>query len=260
MAEWWRSEWERITESRRVLLSGSVGANVRHAPLDRAVATAIEREHKRFASDLHDGVCQDLAGITWMLESLLPRVSTDVALQIGSIADIIRRVGLDARRLALGLAPLALKRGGFAGALNLLKTDAETLWGRTVSVSVGEGFGRRLPLNTAVHLYRIAQEATANALRHSGAAHINISAGVCDEGLLLTVQDDGCWIGDPYKQSLGLGIASMVSRAEMLGGELRILPVDPEGTKVQVIVPRQCVNAVSATLPTKLRGRDTNEA
>jgi signal transduction histidine kinase len=204
--------------------------------VDPAVAIAVEREHKRFASDLHDGVCQELAGIAWMLDSMLVRVTDDVASEIRFIAEQIRRVSLDARRLALGLAPIAVERAGLAGALGLLKIEVETLWNRTVAVSVDERFARELALQAAVNLYRIAQEATANAVRHSGAAHIHISVEGNSEGFLLTVEDDGCGIGDWAKESAGLGIKSMVSRAAMLGGELEISPRTPEGTKVQVIV------------------------
>jgi signal transduction histidine kinase len=89
----------------------------------------------------------------------------------------------------------------------------------------------------AVNLYRIAQEATTNALRHSGASHIDISVEVCGEGLLLAIEDDGCGIRDIGSESWGLGIRSMASRAEWLGGEFRLLPVTPQGTRVQVVVP-----------------------
>jgi signal transduction histidine kinase len=211
--------------------------------LEQAIVAAIEREHKRFASDLHDGICQELAGVAMMLDATLPRVASDVATDIRSIAEHIRRVTLDARRLALGLAPIAVERAGLAGALALLKLDVETLGGPTVLVSVEEHFSRELPLDMAVNLYRIAQEATANALRHSGASHIYISMEVCDEVLLLAIQDDGCGIRAVGNELWGLGIKSMASRAEWLGGEFRLLPRTPQGTRVQVLVPTDCGKA-----------------
>jgi signal transduction histidine kinase len=205
--------------------------------LEQAIVAAVEREHKRFASDLHDGVCQELAGVAMMLDATLPRVTSDVATDIRSIAEHIRRVSFDARRLALGLAPIAVARAGMAGALALLKLDVETLGGPTVVVSVEERFSYGLPLDMAVNLYRIAQEATANAVRHSGASHIYISAEVCDEVLLLAIQDDGCGIRAIASELWGLGIKSMASRAEWLGGEFKLLPGTPQGTRVQVVVP-----------------------
>ena len=89
----------------------------------------------------------------------------------------------------------------------------------------------------ALNLYRIAQEATTNALRHSGASHIDISVEAVGEGLLLAIQDDGRGIRDAGNESWGLGITSMASRAQWLGGELRLLPGTLRGTRVQVIVP-----------------------
>ncbi len=218
-----------------------INANVkRRGILEQAVVDAVEREHKRFASDLHDGVCQELAGIAMMLDAILPRVAADAATEIRSVSDHIRRVTLDARRLALGLAPIAVERAGLAGALALLRLDVETLRGPAIVVTVDERIVRALPLDIAVNLYRIAQEATANALRHSGASHIDISVEVCGEGLLLAIQDDGCGIRDNGSELCGLGIKSMAARAEWLGGELSLLPSSTQGTRVQVIVPMDC--------------------
>jgi signal transduction histidine kinase len=209
----------------------------RRRTLEQVVVDAVEREHQRFASDLHDGICQELAGIAMMLDAVLPRVAADAATEIRSVSDHIRRVTLDARRLALGLAPIAVERAGLAGALALLKLDVETLKGPVIGVTVDDGMARALPLDMAVNLYRIAQEATANALRHSGASHIDISVEVSTEELLLIIQDDGCGIRDEGTEFCGLGIKSMVSRAEWLGGQLSLLPSSPRGTRVQVIVP-----------------------
>lgn len=209
----------------------------RRKTLEQAVFDAVEREQKRFASDLHDGVCQELTGIAMMLDVILPRVASDVAAEIRAASEHIRRVTLDARQLALGLAPIAVERAGLAGALALLKLDVETLRGPTVVVSVDEPFTRELPLDMTINLYRIAQEATTNAVRHSGASHIDISVEVCEAGLLLAIQDDGCGIRAIDSESWGLGIRSMASRAKWLGGELRLFPGSQQGTRVQVIVP-----------------------
>jgi signal transduction histidine kinase len=132
----------------------------RRKTLEQAIFDAVEREQKRFASDLHDGVCQELAGVAMMLDAILPRVASDVAVEIRSASEHIRRVTLDARKLALGLAPIAVERAGLAGALALLKLDVETLKGPTVVVSMDEPLARELPLDMAVNLYRIAQEAS----------------------------------------------------------------------------------------------------
>jgi signal transduction histidine kinase len=208
----------------------------RRRTLEQAVVEAVEREHKRFASDLHDGICQELAGIAMMLDAIRGHVPADAATEIRSICDHIRRVTIDARRLALGLAPIAIDHSGLAGALKLLKQDLETLKGPTIAVRVDERVSRELPVDRAVNLYRIAQEATANALRHSGATHIEISVESTERGLSLVIQDDGCGIPDGASELSGLGIKSMISRAEWLGGELKFMRTSPKGTRVQITV------------------------
>ena len=209
----------------------------RRRTLEQAVVEAVEREHQRFASDLHDGICQELAGIAMMLDAIRGHVGAEAATEIGSICNHIRRVTIDARRLALGLAPIAVDHSGLAGALGLLKQDLESLAGPRIAVSVDDRISRELPLERAVNLYRIAQEATANALHHSGASHIDISVESTDRGLSLVIQDDGCGIQDGASELSGLGIKSMISRAEWLGGKLEFMRTLPRGTRVQITVP-----------------------
>jgi signal transduction histidine kinase len=208
--------------------------------LERAVVDAVEREHKQFANDLHDGVCQELTGIAMMLDAIIPSVAANTATEIRAVADHIRRVTLDTQRLALGLAPIVVERAGLAGALALLKLDLEALKGPAIAVSVDERVVRALPLDMAVNLYRIAQEASANALRHSEAAHIDILVESSARGLLLVIEDDGRGIHTSAQDLSGLGIKSMVSRAEWLGGEICLSARVPRGTRVQVIVPLDC--------------------
>jgi signal transduction histidine kinase len=209
----------------------------RRRPVDQAVVDAVERAHKRFASDLHDGVCQELAGIAMILDAIGGRVAAEAAVEIKSVSDRIRRVTLEVRRLALGLAPLAVEREGLKGALALLKMDIQTPTSPTVTVDVDERAVCALSLESAVNLYRIAQEATTNALRHSGCSRIDISVEETTTGLLLVVQDDGCGIQHDATKKCGLGIKTMATRAELLGGELDVLPNEPRGTRVKVTLP-----------------------
>jgi signal transduction histidine kinase len=209
----------------------------RRKTLEQAIFEAVERAHTRFASDIHDGICQELASIAMMLDATLDRAAPDVSKEIRTISEHVRRVTVDARRLAIGLAPIVVERAGLAGALALLKLNVETFRGTSVVVSVDEPLVRDLPLNVAVNLYRIAQEATANALRHGNSSNIDISVEVCPARLLLTIQDDGCGIQAAGGEIWSLGMKSMALRAQWLGGELALLAGTPHGTRVQVIVP-----------------------
>ena len=193
----------------------SAGTNKK--TLEQAVLDAVDRERKRFA--------------------VLIRVTSDAAAEIRSVCGHLRRVTTDARRLAAGLAPFAVEHAGLAGALGALKFDIQTLKGPTIVVAVDERVARALPLDVVVNLYRIAQEATANAVQHSGASRIDISLELSTEGLVFAIQDDGCGIPAEAMEQSGLGIGSMASRAKRLGGELRLLPNAPRGTRIQVILP-----------------------
>jgi signal transduction histidine kinase len=169
--------------------------------------------------------------------SQLIRATSDAAAEIRSLGERLRRVTTDARRLAVGLAPFAVEHAGLAGALGALRFDIHTLKGPTVVVALDECVAHVLPLDVAVNLYRLAQEATANALQHSGASRIDISLELSTEGLVFAIQDDGCGIPAEAMEQSGLGIGSMASRAKRLGGELRLLPNAPQGTLIQVILP-----------------------
>ena len=214
-----------------------MSARTKKKTLEQAVIDAVDREHQRFASDLHDGICQELAGIALMLDAVRIRVTSDAAAEIRSVCEHLRRVTTDARRLAIGLPPFVVEHAGLAGALTALKVEFQTLKGPTIVVAVDERVARALPLDVAVNLYRIAQEATANALQHSGALRIDISCERSTKGLLFAIQDDGCGIPADAMEQSGMGIRSMASRARWLGGELRLLPNAPHGTRIEVSLP-----------------------
>jgi signal transduction histidine kinase len=116
-----------------------------------------------------------------------------------------------------------------SGDLALLKMNAQTPTSPTIVVNVDERVAHALALESAVNLYHIAQEATTNALRHSGCSHLDISVEGSTGRLLLVVQDDGCGIQDNATKMRDLGIKSMETWAELRGGELRLLPNEPPG-------------------------------
>jgi signal transduction histidine kinase len=212
-------------------------AVIEKVTLEQAVIEGVDRERQRLASDLHDGICQELAGIALTLDAVLIRINSDAAAEIRAACEHLRRVITDARRLAVGLAPFTVEHYGLVAALTALKFDTQSLTGPTVMIAVDERVAGALPIDVAANLYRIAQQATANALQHSGASRIDISFELSTAGLLLVIQDDGCGIpADAMKQG-GLGIRSMASRAQWLGGEFRLLPHAPQGTRIQVILP-----------------------
>ena len=92
---------------------------------------------------------------------------------------------------------------------------------------------------TATHLYRIAQEAVNNAMKHSEARGLSIRLNEAEEWLDLTVEDDGKGIGIRRRESAGMGLHTMEYRARSMGGTLQIFPGDPTGTVVRCRIPKK---------------------
>lgn len=219
----------------------SVGRDVTdRKELERHLLETVENERKRLAQELHDGLCQDLKSLeidAVLLENRLRAQDAPAARRaaaIGGMAnqtvraayDIVRDmlpVGRDARGLAPALAALADSlRGPMAGRIVLaLREDLQ-------------------PVDDvqAHHLYRIAQGALSNALRHAHAHEIILSWDLDGELAVLSVRDDGIGF-DPSRQrweSRTAGLTVLESRAQAIGARLRIDSTPGGGSEVRCLV------------------------
>ena len=138
---------------------------------------------------------------------------------------------LHARTLAHGLSPVQFEANGLMAALHELLANIGDLFGVACEfrcdspVLVTDQF-------VATHLYRIAQEAISNAIRHGHAGHILVSLAPDSRGAVLTVSDDGIGCATPVWESTGMGLRTMQYRSEMIGATLRIAPGAGGGTAV----------------------------
>ncbi len=203
-------------------------------------------ERRRLGVDLHDGVCQDLAGIAMLVGSLrqrLPAVEPDVAVTIAQAGRYIQTVCDHLRDLAHELRPMLLDDIGLEGSLRALADGCAT--GATqVRVAFTTPITR---LDEAVEtaVYRIAQEALANAVRHAGAAVITVTLGVAST-VELEVRDDGR--GFDASEALrmhSLGLVSIEERALAVGGALSVTSTPGSGTVVRFSCPRRAPAAVA---------------
>jgi PAS domain S-box-containing protein len=207
--------------------------------LEEAILEISAREQRRIGQDLHDGLGQHLTGIAFMskvLEEKLSDKSLPEALEAAQIVKMLNQAIDNTRQLARGLHPVAAEPLGLMSALQKCASEVEGLF------HIGCSFlcEKPLPLhdvNLATHLYRIAQEAVNNAIRHGKSRNIVIGLSGKNGAGVLTVQDDGD--GFPKKQANqpGVGLSIMNYRADMVGGSLKVQPNEGRGITVTCMFP-----------------------
>jgi two-component system sensor histidine kinase UhpB len=213
-----RLEQERRTSARRAL-------------------AAQEEERLRIARDLHDGIGQRLTAVAMHAERVArdPQGAGQAALL--EIPDAIRE-SIDAvRRIARELRPEALDDLGLANALLSLCRRMARHSGVRIQPELDLPGGMPdLPPDTELVIYRVAQEALTNAIRHAEPSHIDVSLRVADDHLMLRVRDDGRGIALPLPSDTA-GISGMRERALLIGAQLNIRSDPGAGTEVALEAP-----------------------
>ncbi len=210
-----------------------LAAAIERRQLEEELLAATSREQRRIGQDLHDGLCQHLAGIEFRTEALTRDLAADPALQeeAAKIGALIRDGTRQARMLSRGLAPVEVEANGLISALTELAASGSHLY------RIGCDFRCEEPVlltehMTATHLYHIAQEAISNAVRHGHAKSIAIELRQRGREAELTITSDGEPLpAEPFR-SEGMGLRIMQYRAEMIGATLRIGSTGEGGTVV----------------------------
>lgn len=195
----------------------------------RAAGSARESERRRLARELHDGVLQDLTAVRLRLRALgvePPGPVEDVAGSLGDVIASIRGVVDDLRPPALTGASLGDAIAGHARVL---------AFAQGVTLSSDFSGAALVPEWAVRDLYRLAQEAVGNALRHSGAKRLAVRVVALGGDVLVEVEDDGAGF-DPATVTLGSGVHGMRERAAVLGGDLEIGRGDLGGTRVRFVL------------------------
>ena len=202
--------------------------------LEKEILEISEREQSRIGQDLHDGLCQHLAGIEFRLLSLKQKLagkSNHLAAEVTELAKLVRDGIEEARTLAHGLSPVMVQPDGLMTALRNLAASTENAFRITCSfncpsaVLVGEN-------TVATHLYRIAQEAIHNAIRHGKAKSIAVNLLAQSDRIMLSVKDDGAGFPQNAHEQKGIGLRIMQYRASMVGGSLVVQHEADGGTSV----------------------------
>ena len=203
--------------------------------LEGALLRAIDDERQRFGQELHDGLCQHLAGTGLLAGTLANRLAAagiTEAAEVRAIGDLVSSAADQARSLAKGLHPVTIASGGFCTALRELAAGLS----HTVRCHVECPAPIEVDQQTGLHLYRIAQEAITNALKHAHANRIIVAVADRDGTLVLTVTDDGCGF-DRASIEQGMGILNMHHRAKVIGASLIVESQVGDGTRVICELP-----------------------
>jgi PAS domain S-box-containing protein len=206
---------------------------------EEAILEISAREQRRIAQDLHDGLGQHLTGIAFMCKVLEEKLSDKTLPEAVEAAKIVKMVNqaIDhTRELARGLHPVAAEPLGFMSALKRWASEVEELF------HIGCSFQCEKPLpihdaNLATHLYRIAQEAVNNAIRHGKSRNIVIGLSGKNGAGTLTIQDDGEGFPKKPAHPPGVGLSIMNYRADMVGGSLKVQPNQERGITVTCMFP-----------------------
>jgi signal transduction histidine kinase len=203
----------------------------------RAALASAERERSRIGRDLHDGVCQDLSSLLLrcsVQQRSLARRGLPEADELDAVVDDIGGIMSDVRGLSRQLVPGQLDPADLGPAIEALAATAAGD-GATVSARVPPT-SPAIRGDAGLHLYRIAQEALHNALRHAAPRRVEIALEHGPEGATLRVDDDGCGLPAAGTGG-GLGLRTMAWRAEMAGGTLTVGPRPGGGTRVECRLP-----------------------
>lgn len=216
-----------------------------HKKLERSFMELRAEADRRLGYDLHDGIGQELSGILYlskrMRDQLVAR-GADEAEMAGEIRDLVKQSVENVRNLSHSLCPLKDEPEALSRGLEELAKATAALGGLRCTF-VEEGRVLLFEQDVAEHLYRIAQEAVNNAVRHSGATSIEIKLKQTDERTLLEVRDDGngnavvmLKLKRDGRSGSGMGLSIMEHRAELVGGRFRIEKNEAGGSTVRCTV------------------------
>lgn len=218
---------QRLIRGAVIVLSDITGRKL----LEKQIAEISEREQRRIGQDLHDGLCQELVSASLSCGVLHKQLKGMAQAEtVGQLSHLLDDCIAQARNLARAFYPVRLEVDGLASALEELASTTERR-GRMACRFVCEERPRIHDHVAEVTLYRIAQEAVNNAVKHSEARQITIGLEAVEDEVTLTVADDGRGFSTRTPHG-GMGLHMMRYRARIIGASLAIRPGPNAGTVV----------------------------
>jgi signal transduction histidine kinase len=198
--------------------------------------TVEEDERRRIAGELHDGVGQVLTALTLTLDAAQSEPDAAVARRrLASARSLADTALAGTRELSHRIKPARLEERGLVAAIRDLASQSG--FPVMVQADAATADPHLLGATATVEVYRIVQEALANAARHSGAPQAQVSVTRQDERLTVVIADEGRGFDPAEVPESGIGLAGMLERSRLLGGQLSIESAPHAGTRVTVSVP-----------------------
>jgi PAS domain S-box-containing protein len=222
-----------------MLISSAIRDISERKHLEKTILEISEIERRRIGQDLHDGLGQHLTGVAFMGKALEERLAESSIPEAAEAVKIVKLVNDSikmTRDLARGLLPVVSEAHGLMSALEHWVAEVSELFHVNCRFECTDPvFVQEEVL--AEHLYRLAQEAVTNAIKHGHARDIVIGLAVVKGGGVLTVRDNGCGFDTVLKSQSGLGLRIMNYRAKMISGSLNVQSAANGGTMVRCLFP-----------------------
>lgn len=254
---WWNTR-HIVISGFAVLLLAFIALLI-YSTVEKWRLKAVAEERELLAHEMHDTLAQSFAGLGFQLQAIRNRMPANmphVQEQLELACDLVRHSHEEARRQIMMLRAESPETAGLAP---LLESCARhMLQGGDVLVEARqEGDPRAVPLRVKDTLFRIGQEAVANAVRHARPSEIRILARCSDHTVALVIEDNGRGF-EQSREGKGFGVRGMRRRAATIGGTMTIAGSPGEGTRVMVTVPLRRPGTLSiwtGVLWKRMRGR-----
>jgi signal transduction histidine kinase len=240
---WWNTQ--HVVELIIGLLTLSLGLQFAYSSAKRSSLRAVIEERERLALEMHDTLSQSFAGLGFQLEGICGGIEqgSPMRTKLESTLDLVRFGHIEARRNIAALRPGNLEKMGLARALEEAARTIVLDGPIAIGTSV-RGEPKQLPLRISDVVFRVGQEAIANAVRHARPGTIQLQLVYGRTSVKLTVRDDGDGFY-PHDDNAGFGIRGMKRRAESVGASLRVRSSPGHGTSVSVraMVPQTLLSS-----------------
>jgi signal transduction histidine kinase len=217
--------------------------------LESEIVEIADHERRRLGADLHDGLGQELTGIALMLRGLAKRrgaagaegaaqAGAEDAARLEEVIGLLNRSIQSTRDLSFGRSPAAIDPGGLAAALQTLVAWSRDSYQLDVRLHLALRSPPRIDEAAAGHLYLMAQEGIANAVRHGSARSILVTLRSNRARICLSIADDGSGVADPAKRGRGMGIKIMQYRCSLIGAAMHLKKAPAGGTRLRIVCPQ----------------------